>query len=190
MEWRSVEGYEGLYLVSETGVIKSEDRVVKHSRGGNKRLKSKTLTHKVDKYGYAEVSLSKDGKRTSCKVHRLVAQAFVDNPNEDNNTHINHKDEDKLNNHKDNLEWCTPSYNNSYGTRVSRVSNKKSGGVNKRAVISINIKTGESKLYSSMSLLKEEGFDPRGIWKCCNGFSKTYKGFYWEYYKEENNEGN
>ena len=72
-----------------------------------------------DKWGYYGVNLWKGGKNTRKKVHRLVAEAFLPNPN--NLRYINHKDEDKANNSVENLEWCTASYNNTYGSRVDRM---------------------------------------------------------------------
>lgn len=68
--------------------------------------------------GYCLVKLSINGKSQEHKVHRLVAKAFIDNPN--NYDCVNHKDENKSNNTVENLEWCTRAYNNTYGTRIHR----------------------------------------------------------------------
>lgn len=70
------------------------------------------------KKGYYQVTLIKDGKKKHYRVHRLVASAFLENPF--NYTDVNHKDENKTNNHVDNLEWCTRKYNNNYGTKPER----------------------------------------------------------------------
>ena len=100
-EWKNVIGYEGLYEVSNKGNVRNVRR--------NKLLRlSKT------KYGYIQVGLSKNGIRTMFQVHRLVAQAFIENS--DNLPQVNHKDEDKTNNNVTNLEWCDAKYNNNYGT--------------------------------------------------------------------------
>ena len=102
-EWKNVIGYEGLYEVSNIGNVRNVRR--------NTLLKlSKT------NYGYIQVYLYKNGIRTGLKVHRLVAQAFIPNP--DNLPQINHLDEDKTNNRVDNLEWCSHKYNVNYGHRT------------------------------------------------------------------------
>lgn len=82
-------------------------------------------------YGYLYVALSKNGKKDYLRVHRLVAEAFI--PNQDNLPEVNHKDEDKTNNSVDNLEWCTSSYNKTYGDRSKKVAKKVSDPRIKRA---------------------------------------------------------
>ena len=96
--WRDVIGFENLYLVSNLGNVYSI-----HSK---KQLKLK------DNKGYYNVTLFKNGKRYYKIVHRLVAEAFIPNPN--NFKEINHKDENKINNNVDNLEWCDAKYNLNY----------------------------------------------------------------------------
>ena len=119
-EWRDIEGYEGLYQVSNLGRVKSLARVVIRSDG-----KPNTVNEKILKYGmnrgYCAVVLCKDGKKKMYKVHRLVAMAFLRNPH--NLPEVNHKDEDKKNNCVDNLEWCTSLYNINYGSHNERVTN-------------------------------------------------------------------
>lgn len=106
--WKSVVGYEGIYEISNFGNVRSLPRLIKRKGGdyfdkGCVLAKSKTTT------GYWKVELSVSGKRRSCKVHRLVAAAFINNP--DNKPMVNHMDGNPLNNHVDNLEWCTQSEN-------------------------------------------------------------------------------
>lgn len=115
--WKPIKGYEGIYEISNKGRIKSI------SSG----LIRKQLT---DKWGYNMINLSKEGKKTRFFVHRLVASAFLDNPNK--LPQINHKDEDKTNNCVENLEWCTQKYNNEYGTRKERIREAK--GIKVRCV--------------------------------------------------------
>ena len=105
--WRDIEGYEGLYQVSNEGRIKSLKR--HHVR--NDRI----LKQSKDKDKYKRVDLRKDNVSAIKRVNRLVAKAFIPNPN--NYPVVNHKDENKENNSVDNLEWCSISYNNDYGSR-------------------------------------------------------------------------
>ena len=113
-EWKEIPGYEGLYEVSNMGNVRNIRR-------------NTLLRLSKDCYGYTQVSLYKNSIRTGLRVHRLVAQAFLSNP--DNLPQVNHKDEDKSNNRVDNLEWCDSKYNLNYGTaRIrSRNTNIKNG---------------------------------------------------------------
>ena len=113
--WRAIEGYEGLYEVSNTGRVRSVDRYVKYSNGRIHLHKGKVLRPIKDRDGYLQVNLCYSGRINSIKIHRLVAQAFIPNP--DNLPQVNHKDEVKTNNNVDNLEWCDSKYNNNYGSR-------------------------------------------------------------------------
>ena len=80
----------------------------------------------MDKYGYLQVHLSKNGKHYAKSIHRLVAQTFIPNPN--NYSQVNHKDEKRDNNNVENLEWCNCKYNNNYGNRNKKISESISGG--------------------------------------------------------------
>ena len=126
-EWRPIVGYEGLYEVSNTGQVRGLDRYVKYSDGRIYLHKGKVLSPIKDRDGYLQVNLCYSGRINSIKIHRLVAQAFIPNP--DNLPQVNHKDEVKTNNNVDNLEWCDSKYNLNYGTRKDKVreSQLKSG---------------------------------------------------------------
>lgn len=104
--WEPIRGYEGLYEVSNFGNVKSLPR--KGTRTNNEYLLKK-CTYKT---GYEYVLLSNNNKKKKHKIHRLVADAFIPNPN--NYPCVNHIDENKQNNNVQNLEWCTVSYNNRY----------------------------------------------------------------------------
>ena len=133
--WKDIKNYEGYYQVSNFGNIRSL----------HKRNKYNLMKLPI-KRGYYQIGLRKDGTRKFCQVHRLVAQAFIDNPL--NLPQVNHKDENKLNNIVDNLEWCTVSYNNCYGTRLERVSNSCK---NKRPVLYYDINKNLIAEYPSLS---------------------------------------
>lgn len=104
--WLNIMGYEGQYQVSNTGYVRSIKR--------NRILKPTNIN------GYLQISLSNQGKIKKCLIHRLVAEAFLPNPN--NLSQVNHKDENTFNNNVNNLEWCNVTYNNNYGTRNDRIS--------------------------------------------------------------------
>ena len=104
--FKSICGYEGIYWITKFGyVINSNGKILKPYDNG---------------YGYLVVDLKANGKRKHKKIHRLVAEAFIPNP--DNLPEVNHKDENKYNNSVDNLEWCNSSYNKTYGAGRERHS--------------------------------------------------------------------
>jgi len=111
--WKDVPNYEGLYQVSNLGRVKSFRKSTKFGCPSEYILNPSIANH-----GYAEVTLYGNAGRHKILLHRLVATVFIPNP--DNLPQINHKDENKLNNCVDNLEWCTPAYNNAYGTAKLR----------------------------------------------------------------------
>lgn len=119
--WKDVAGYEGVYQVSNFGNVKSLDKVI-FNKGSKKynNIKGKILSqNKTNGNGYKIVSLNHNGNSKNHYIHRLVLTSFVENTN--NYNYINHKDENKSNNHVSNLEWCTCKYNNNYGTSRERI---------------------------------------------------------------------
>lgn len=157
--WRDIEGYEGLYQVSNFGRVKS-------LRFGKEKIM------KILKYpnGYLKINLYKQKSVKTYQLHRLVANAFIPNPN--NYPIINHKDEDKTNNRFDNLEWCSYSYNNTYGKHGLRML---------RSCKKVQcIETGV-KYYSQSEVERQTGIPQSSISMCCNGKIKTCGGFHWRY---------
>ena len=136
-EWRDIEGYEGLYQVSNLGRVKSLNY-----RGckGNISILKPRLTKK----GYETINLCKDGKVKNVRIHRLVAQSFISNPN--NLPVVNHKDENKLNNNVDNLEWCTCQDNLLHSFRVL---NRKPSITNAKIIKLTNKQTGKVLYFST-----------------------------------------
>ena len=142
--WKPIEGYEGLYEVSNTGQVRSLDRYIKTCYEAYKLQKGKILNPGKNTNGYLQVVLHCNGKCKTINVHKLVAQAFI--PNTDNLPMINHKDEDKTNNNVDNLEWCTSKYNINYGSRLNKSLLTKS----ERGYIDFNMIGLDRKEYSKI----------------------------------------
>ena len=118
---KPVRGYEEQYVVDQFGRVFGVDRtttVLDNGRVYEKPIAGKQMKQSLHTKGYKTVCLTKDGKSKTCFVHRIVAEAFIDNP--DDLPMVNHKDEDKTNNFADNLEWCTASYNRTYGKAVEK----------------------------------------------------------------------
>lgn len=125
---KPVRGYEEQYVVDQFGRVYGIDRtktVMDNGRIYEKPIAGKQMKQSLHTKGYKTVSLTKDGKTKTVFVHRIVAEAFIDNP--DNLHFVNHKDEDKTNNFLENLEWCTPSYNRTYGKAVEKHAKKIRG---------------------------------------------------------------
>lgn len=107
--WRDIKGYEGCYQVSNMGRVKSLSRVIVRSDGQSITVKERILSESKNDRGYYGVRISKNGKQSTPKIHSLVANAFIPNPQ--NLKEVNHKDGNKKNNYVDNLEWSTRSHN-------------------------------------------------------------------------------
>ena len=130
--WKDIKDYEGLYQISNYGNVKSLPKE-RHNRRGVYIQKEKLLSLTNTSTGYKKVELVKDGKRKGFKVHRLVAQAFIPNPDE--KPQVNHIDGDKTNNYVDNLEWATASENSIHAYNTGLNSNKKE--LNENEIISM-----------------------------------------------------
>lgn len=174
--WKDVPGYEGYYQISNMGNVKSLDRVVEKS-GRLHHIKGHILRQSKTRCGYYIIGFSKEDKRTYHLVHRLVADVFIPNP--DNLPCVNHKDEVKVNNHADNLEWCTHLYNNIFGDRQERVHSKI-----RKPVIQRSLSGEEIKRFPSMKQASiETGINYSVIAEVCkNKYGrKTAGGFKWHY---------
>lgn len=180
--WKAVNGYEGWYEVSNFGNVRSVDRVIINSDGVKRLWKGKILKPIKDRYGYLVLNLYKNSKIKKITVHRLVAQAFI--LNSDNMPEVNHKDEDKTNNHVGNLEWCTRLYNLTYGTRIQRGAEKRLNSPKfSKSVLQLDISTGRviAEYPSAREAARKLNIYQGNISACCRGICKTYKGFKWKY---------
>lgn len=168
--WKPIDGYEDAYEVSNFGRVRRKTYVL--------------IKGKREKGGYRRVKLSSNGREKSFLVHRLVAAAFIQNP-----LHlpcVNHKDEHPENNRASNLEWCTHEHNMNWGTRNKRISEHSA---NKRAVICVDMETGEKKRFPSISSASKavagKTIGGSSISEAACGMRKSAYGKYWFYEKEE-----
>ena len=206
--WKWIPGWEGYYMVSTHGRIKSVDRYVNGKNGSKCLMKGKILKQGTDRDGYKKVVLYKNKKGKTYRVHRLVAMTFI--PNSNNLSYVNHKDENPSNNTVWNLEWCTHKYNDNYGTRNERISKAHKGKpkteeAKKRQSESMKGKyTGKNHPYATPILMftKNNVFVKRfdcivdaneylgnnrhstNIIQCAKGINKTAYGFKWKYEKD------
>ena len=169
-EWKWIDGYENYYQVSNFGRIKSVDREVFYKDGRKAIHKGGPVAINKRPNGYLKANLYKDGGMKNVTVHRLVAEAFIENPN--NYPEINHRDEVKSNNHVENLEWCTSKYNSNYGTAKERWATKQSIPVK-----GVHKETGEEIYLKSMTEGALYGFDQRAISDVCAGKYQKHRGY-------------
>ena len=185
-EWRPIKEFDGIYEVSSLGRVRSIGRYARIANGNYRYAKGKIK--KIGKYpnGYSMVNFTVNGTHITRLVHRLVAQAFIPNP--DNLPQVNHKDEDITNNSADNLEWCTPEYNANYGTRNLRCyeSNKKSF----KPVYQIDRESGMIIRWweSIASASKQLNIYDCQISRVCKGTNNYAGGFVWRYADEYDKE--
>ena len=121
-KWKEIKGFKNCYEVSNLGNVRSIDRCVKHYRGGLRKYKGSGKSLRYDKNGYTRCNLNKDGKRFDFRVHRLVADAFLDNKL--NKKEVNHINGIKDDNNVNNLEWCTSSENRLHATKNRLIKTK------------------------------------------------------------------
>ena len=175
MIWKNIKNYEGLYQVSDDGQVKSLKN--------NKSKKEKILKPSKTRGGYLRVVLCKEGKTKAYLVHRLVADAFISNP--DNLPQINHKDENKTNNIVSNLEYCTSKYNINFGSRTKKAVKKTTGVLNTKSskiVKQFDLQGNLIEEYPSISEVERKfGYSQGNISSVCSGRHKTAYNFRWEF---------
>lgn len=172
--WSPVVGWEGLYEVSEYGAVRSCSRVI--SRGKYEVLwKGGYLRPRLHSAGYLRVTLCVDGTKEDVYIHRAVAQAFHENP--EGKDHVNHKDGNKKNNHKDNLEWSTPSEN---------VDHAYNEGLSKRNLLTVfDLEGNILHTDKAVGELVKIGFTQSAISRCLSGKLRSHKGCTFQIQKGE-----
>ena len=166
--WRDIEGYEGLYQVSNLGNVRSLN-------WGNQGY-TRNMYLKKHPSGYRQVELVKNGIKKMITVHRLVAMAFVPNP--DGLPMINHRDEDKTNNRVENLEWCDNTYNVLYSLK-RHASNTK---YRDRKIVQKDRLGNVLRVWENVATVKRVlGYNAWSITQCCNGKRSQAYGFEWQF---------
>lgn len=177
-KWKPVKDYEDYYLVSNLGNIKSIEKRVKNGQG-YRYIPSKILKPHKNKSGYMQVRLYKNKENKNCYIHRLVAEAFISNPNE--YREINHIDENPSNNCISNLEWCDRKYNCNYGSHNEKMANSKS-----IKVIQYDKDFNKLKVWNSLNDIKRNtNFSIGNICICCKKKRNSANGFIWRYANED-----
>lgn len=183
-EWRTIKGTDNKYSVSNLGNVKRNKHYTivsptsQHPNGAKMFYEEKEVKGYIDKEGYRIVYLQASDKKLTKKVHRLVAEAFIPNPN--NLSQVNHKDENRLNNSVQNLEWCNAKYNANHGTRKDKL--RKISGIR---VAQYDLSGNLIKIWDSISQASQ-CFGTKttaSIRRVCKKEPgrNTYKGFIWRY---------
>lgn len=170
--FKDIEGYEGLYQVSNLGRVKS----LNYNHTNQERI----LKGVKNAYGYIQVGLHKEGKKKIFKVHRLVYQTFIGEIPK--GMQVNHIDEDKTNNRLDNLNLMTPKENSNWGTRNERMAEAKTNGKLSKEVIQLDLEGNEiARFPSANEIQRQLCFSEAHISKCCLGKYKTAYNYKWRY---------
>lgn len=167
-QWKDIQGYEGLYQVSNLGNVKS----LKRKTLNNKCYKDRILKYSLDGKKYSCVTLCKDGKGYTKKIHILVASAFIPNP--DNKPQVNHKDGNKQNNCVSNLEWCTQIENMQHALKNKLKPTK--------SILQCDLEGNVIKEWDCIrGCARQLNIPNQHIIRCAKGIRKTAHGYKWKY---------
>ena len=184
--WKDIVGYEGLYQVSNLGRVKSLKRKVYAGRNRMRWQHERIMSNnRTNGNGYIIVSLNKESKSETKYVHRLVAESFIENPN--NYKYINHKDENKSNNKVSNLEWCTAQYNSTYNDLHIRNSKKMINNPKiSKKIYQLDEDNNIINVFPSISEASRQfNVSNQAISDCLRGIQKHSAGYKWKYADEE-----
>ena len=162
--YKPIQGFPN-YQVSNLGNVKS----INYRHTNKEKVLSPSLCN-----GYHSVQLYNENGLKKCNIHRLVAEAFIPNPN--NYPVVNHKDENKLNNYVENLEWCSQKYNCNYGERNEKIGNRVRKKITQYSKKGEKIKEWRSLTDASKTL----NISKSDISLCCRGKLKSAGGYKWE----------
>lgn len=206
MEWKDVKGYEGYLEVSDTGLIRSVERTIPHKNNSTCQMKQRIIKSFPDPKGYYKVRTSINKEKTSIKVHRAVAEAFIPNP--DRKPQVDHIDGNKSNNNVSNLRWATNKENFDYAVDNGLKQNSfdilkqyRSDKNRKEKAAKATRERCSKKTYcydinhnyicvynSNEEAAEAVGGCQSGISQCCVGKVNTYKGFIFSYEPPEDQE--
>lgn len=179
-EWKDIKGYEGLYQVSNIGRVRSIDRITTNIGGRKNLYKGRILRLNMIKVGYLYAHLCKNNKVKAFRVHRLVASAFIQNPN--NYPQVNHKDKNKANNIVNNLEWCTASQNQIHSVSLGRNYNiTKVQELCKREISVYRNGVFVAHFNSKKECCEKLGLTKDSVYRTLKGEYKQHKGFTFKY---------
>lgn len=178
--WKNIENFD-MYEVSNCGRVRSKK--IKRSRtlARKPEIKYRILKPHIDKRGYCSVIIQNNYYILKVSVHRLVAKAFLDNPN--NLPSVNHINEDKLDNSVSNLEWCTNEYNSNYGTRNERIGKTAKHNMKQCKITDqYDLNGNFIKRWNSLEqIYRELNYGKSNISRCCSGKAKTAYGYLWKH---------
>lgn len=177
--WKDIKGYEGLYQVSNLGNVRSFPRKGTHSK------EITILKYEFNHKGYKQVGLTKKCKVHTKRIHRLVAETFISNP--ENKLQVNHINGDKTDNRVENLEWCTNEYNMAHSWKIGLRSIEKTYKRGKEHCRSVTV--NQYDLYGNFikkwdcvrDIERILGFDNRNICACCRHKRNVAYGYVWRY---------
>lgn len=170
-QWKPIPGYEGRYEVSDLGRVRSLDHVLPNGHF----YKGQIIAPRKNNGGYMLVNLSRSNNIRTFSLHKLVALVFVDNPNQ--LSQVNHINEDKTDNRADNLEWCTASYNTSYGHRNDTMINHR-----KKAVCQLTMSGEVVEIFPILNeAARRTGVNAAHICDVCKGKRNRAGGYIWKY---------